>query len=311
MATETAKIAFLFSGQGAQYPGMAAELTAHSEAAKEVFSCASQVLGYDLLDYCLNGTAEALARTEVSQPAIMATSLAALTVVQEAGISAGAVAGHSLGEYAAMVAAGMLSMTDGFALIQARAEAMRRCAAAGDGAMTAVIGLPAEEVEALCGQVSGYVEPVNYNSPVQTVVAGDRPAVEALGKLVSERGKRAIPLAVSAAFHSKRMQPAADLFLPKAQAFSFQEPTVDFYSNLLGGKRTDFSNLPEELARHIVSPVRFTDELNALWSAGYRVFVELGPGKVLTGLTKKTLKEAIAVNIEDEKTRVKALDVLC
>ena len=297
---------FLFSGQGSQNPGMGVELAEHSEKAAEVFAAASKALGFDLLKICREGTAEELAATEVAQPAIMATSLAAFACLEEAGVKPDAVAGHSLGEYAAMVASGMLSMEEGFALIKARAAAMGKCAALNGGSMAAIMGSDEETVAKVCEETEGYVVPVNYNSPAQTVIAGEKEAVAAVCAKFAEMGKRAIPLAVAAAFHSKLMQPAADEFYEEAKKFSFKEPQVDFYSNLSGEKLTDFSDMPERLARHIVSPVLFTKELAAMSAAGADTFIECGPGKVLTGLVKKTLKGVNACNVENVKTLEKA-----
>ena len=304
------KTVFLFSGQGSQYPKMAEELIASSSKAAEVFICASDVLGFDLKEICLNGTPEELAKTQVAQPAIMATSLAALACVRERGVDASAVAGHSLGEYAAMVAAGVLTLEDGFKLIKARAAAMGKCAENQNGAMAAVVGLTAEEVADVCKETPGYVLPVNYNSAVQTVIAGERAAVAEASETFAAMGKRAIPLAVSAAFHSKLMQPAADEFYEAAKGFAYSEPKLDFYANLTGKKLIDFSDMAGYLAKHIVSPVYFTSELAELHAAGYVNYLELGPGKVLTGLVKKTLKDVTALNVENAKTLQKAVEVL-
>lgn len=302
---------FLFSGQGSQTPGMGTELAAACPEAKKVFDTASGVLGFDLLKLCAEGSPEELAATEVAQPAIMATSLAAFACLQEAGIPFSAVAGHSLGEYAAMVAAEMLSLEDGFALIRRRAEAMGRCAAAGKGgAMAAIVGSDEETVAKVCGETEGYVVPVNFNAPSQTVVAGDREAVAAVSAKFVGMGKRAIPLAVAAAFHSKRMQSAADEFRPEAEKFTFRMPSVPFYSNLTGAPITGVDGMAERLARHIVSPVLFTKELTAMQAAGISTYVELGPGKVLAGLVKKTLKDVTILNVENQKTLDKALETL-
>ena len=303
--------ALLFSGQGSQYPGMGVELAEACPAARKVFDTASGVLGFDLLEKCRNGSAEELAATEVAQPAIMATSLAALACLAEAGFTFSMVAGHSLGEYAAMVACGMLSMEEGFALIKHRAGAMGRCAASAGGSMAAIVGSDEETVAAVCAETAGYVVPVNFNSPAQTVVAGEKEAVAAVAAKFSEMGKRAVPLAVAAAFHSRLMQPAADEFLPEAKKFTFREPEIAFYSNLSGEKLTDFSDIPERLARHIVSPVLFTKELAAMQAAGADTFLECGPGKVLTGLVRKTLKDVTALNVENQKTLSKALEACC
>ncbi len=242
--------AFLFSGQGSQTPGMGAELAAASPAARKVFETASSVLGYDLLKLCTEGSAEELSATEIAQPAIMAVSLAAFACLKEAGIGFDAVAGHSLGEYAAMAAAGMLTMEEGFSLIRLRAEAMGRCASAGrGGAMAAIVGSDEETVRQVCAEAEGYVVPVNFNAPSQTVVAGEKEAVAAVSAKFAEMGKRAVPLAVAAAFHSALMQPAADEFLPKAAAFSFRMPEVPFYSNLTGEPISNVEDMAERLAK--------------------------------------------------------------
>lgn len=301
------KTVFLFSGQGSQYPGMALELIQYSAGAAAVFDCASEMLGMDLKKLCETASAEELSATAVSQPAIMATSLAALCCVREAGIEAEAVAGHSLGEYAAMAAAGMLPMEEAFKLIGFRAAAMGRCAEGQDGGMAAVLGLTAEEVAEVCEKTSGYVVPVNFNSAAQTVIAGEKAAVAAACETFAAMGKRTAPLAVSAAFHSKLMQPAADEFYEAAKGFSFAKPKLDFYANLTGGRLEDFSDMPGYLAKHIVSPVRFTDELSALQAAGFDRYLELGPGKVLSGLVKRTLKGVEIGNVEDLKTLQKAI----
>ena len=166
--------AFLFSGQGSQAPGMGVELAEASPRAREVFDTASRVLGYDLLGLCAQGSAEELADTRVAQPAILATSMAAFACLREAGVSFEAVAGHSLGEYAAMAASGLLSLEDAFALIRLRAEAMGRCAESGAGAMAAIVGSDEETVTRVCEETAGYVVPVNFNAPAQTVIAGEK-----------------------------------------------------------------------------------------------------------------------------------------
>jgi len=292
---------FLFSGQGSQYVGMAKELCEKYDAANAVFDTAEKVLGYDLRAVTFDGPDTELNKTVNSQPAIMACSLAAFEAAKAEGITFDGVAGHSLGEYAAMVAAGVVTMEDGFKLIKARAAAMQKAAEANSGSMYAIIGLPAEEVEKICEETEGYVVPVNYNSAVQTVIAGDTEACEAAAAKFAEMKKKAIKLNVASAFHSKLMQSET------AKTVEFKTANVDFYSNVLGTKLEDFSAMPDMLAKHIVSPVKFTSELAEMERAGYENFIELGPNKVLTGLVKKTLKGKNAVNIENNATMEKAL----
>ena len=276
----------------------------------DVFSRASEILGFDLAEKINNSTEEELSKTVYSQPAIMATSLVALEAMKINGAIFSAVAGHSLGEYAAMVASGVLSFEDGFKVIKARAAAMQKAAEQNSGAMYAVIGKPAEEIEQVCSEIDGYVVPVNYNSSAQTVIAGETEAAEKAAAKFAEMGAKAVKLGVSSAFHSKLMQPAAEEFAPAISGITFNKPNVEFYSNLIGGIQTDFEGMPEKLAKHIVSPVRFTSELAALQAAGYENFIELGPNKVLTGLVKKTLKGVNSANVENVKTLEKALEIL-
>lgn len=298
---------FLFSGQGSQYVGMAKELCEKYPEAKAVFDKANEVLGYDISDIAWNGPDEELNKTANSQPAIMACSLAAFEAAKAEGITFDGVAGHSLGEYAAMVASGVVTVEDGFKLIKARASAMQKAAENSSGAMYAIIGLDSSEVEMVCEETEGYVVPVNYNSSVQTVIAGETAACESAAAKFTEMKKKAIKLNVASAFHSRLMQPAADEFIETAKTVEYKPAKVDFYSNVLGIKLEDFTNMPEMLAKHIVSPVKFTSELAEMEKAGYENFIELGPNKVLTGLVKKTLKGKNAVNIENIATLEKAV----
>ncbi|MDE6727297.1 MAG: ACP S-malonyltransferase [Oscillospiraceae bacterium] len=304
------KKAFLFSGQGSQYPNMGAELAAKYSACGRILECGSDIMGFDLLKKLTDSTPEELAQTRLSQPAIFTTSLLALTAVREEGVDNSAVAGHSLGEYAAMYASGMLSLEDAFKAIKLRSEAMAKAAEGSNGAMAAVIGADDALIAEICGKVSGFAAPANYNSPVQTVIAGEAAAVDEAMALFGEQGKRCVKLAVSAAFHTKLMQSAADEFKAQIADFKFGAPNCDFYSNLYGKKLEDFSDMPGYLAAHICSPVKFVSELNEMQSAGIEAFIELGPNKVLNGLVKKTLKGVINVNVENVETLDKALAAL-
>jgi [acyl-carrier-protein] S-malonyltransferase len=226
----------------------------------------------------------------------MLTSLLCFEVAKKHGITFDAVAGHSLGEYAAMVASGMLSLEDGFRVIKARAEAMDK---AKGGLMYAILRVSVEDITKVCEETEGYVVPVNYNSPVQTVIAGEDAAVLSAVETLSAMKARCVRLNVSSAFHSDIMKPCAEEFYESIQGVAFGEPSVRFYSNVLGKELTDYGDVPSLLKRHMVSAVHFTDELYAMQADGFDTFVELGSGKVLTGLVKKTLKSAKALNVED------------
>lgn len=292
----------LFSGQGSQYTGMGMDILNADSSLGFICECASDILGFDLKKIIAESDASELSRTIYAQPAIMATSLICLEAAKKRGFEYGGAAGHSLGEYAAMVASGMLSLEDGFRVIKARAAAMDKAAQNSEGAMCAILKLSAEDVEKLCEETEGYVVPANYNSTIQTVIAGEKAAVAAAAEAAAAKRARAVPLAVASAFHTKIMQPAADEFYETVKNVKFNAPSVKFYSNVLGSELTDFSDMPALLAKHIVSPVRFTSELEAMQADGFDNFVEFGPKNVLTGLVKKTLKDVTAKNCENCET---------
>ena len=303
----------LFSGQCSQYPAMGKDILEAYPHTGELYDIASDILGRDMRAVCFDSTPEELAQTINAQPAILLTSLvcnsAAIAKTHNAGIPFrfDGVAGHSLGEYAAMYASGMISLEDAFRLIKARAAAMEEATSSAKGAMAAIMKIAPEEVERVCGEAKEYVTAVNYNSPVQTVIAGTPEGIAEVSDIFAGMKARVIPLNVAGAFHSKLMQPAADKFYETAKTIEFKAPNVKYYSNLTGGELTDFSDMASMLAKHIVSPVRFTSELAAMQEAGADKFVEFGPGRTLTGLVKKTLKDVTAVNVEDMETLEGAL----
>lgn len=292
----------LFSGQGSQYPGMGKDILESMPDFSEIFETGSEILGRDLRAICFESDSAELARTINSQPAIMAVSILCLRAAMAKGYKFDGVAGHSLGEYAAMYASEMISLEDAFRLIKARSEAMEEAAAQAKGTMAAVMKISPQQVEDVCAQAKEYAAAVNYNSPVQTVVAGTPEGINEVSEIFAGMKARVVPLNVAGAFHSKLMQPAADKFYETAKKIEFKNPKVKYYSNVTGGELTDFSDIASLLAKHIVSPVRFTSELLAMQKDGADKFVEFGPGKTLTGLVRKTLKDVTAFNIENLET---------
>lgn len=288
----------LFSGQGSQYVGMGKDFSEIPEL-KSIIDTGSNILERDLMSILTEIPQEELSRTINAQPAIMTVSLMALKAAIQKGFTFDGVAGHSLGEYAAMQASGMITLEDSFRLIKARAEAMDESARETKGAMSAIMKISPETVADVCDKAKNYVSAVNYNSPVQTVIAGTPEGVAEVSEIFKEMKARVVPLNVAGAFHSKLMQKASEKFYETAKTITFKKPEVKYYSNVTGGELTDFSDMPELLAKHIVSPVKFTSELMAMQKDGATKFVEFGAGKTLTGLVKKTLNDVTAFNIEN------------
>lgn len=281
----------------------------------ELYDIASDVLGRDMRAVCFDSTPEELAQTINAQPAILLTSLvcnsAAITRTHKAGIPFhfDGVAGHSLGEYAALTISGMVSLEDIFLLIKARSEAMDEAARNTKGAMAAVMKLEPEKIEEVCASAKNYVVPVNYNSAMQTVIAGTPEGIEEVTPILKDMKAKVQLLKVAGAFHSKLMQSAADKFYETAKTITFRKPEVKYYSNVTGGALTDFSDMPSLLATHMVSPVRFHQEILAMQADGADTFVEFGPGKTLSGLVKRTLENVRIYHIENMETLGKAEEI--
>ncbi|MCL2013769.1 MAG: ACP S-malonyltransferase [Oscillospiraceae bacterium] len=284
------KKAFLFPGQGSQYAGMALDC---AKGAKEIFDKAGKIADIDLWQICADQEDTRINETRYCQISVFAASMAYFYHATENGTLPDAVAGHSLGEYAAMTAAGIISFEDACSIVNKRGIIMADHIAAGDdGVMCAIIGASSENVREVCSSVSGsgIVMPVNYNSPVQTVIAGEKQAVLAAAEKFKSMRYKAVMLAVSGAFHTPMMQGAADAFYEVCKNIKFTNPKTDFYSNLTGRKMTDFSNMPKYLSDHMVSPVLFADQIRAMQADGYDDFCEIGTSKILSGMVKKIIK---------------------
>lgn len=298
------KIAFVFSGQGAQYPGMGETLCSTSPAAKGVFALADAARPGTSAQ-CFSGTAEELSITQNTQPCVYCVDLAAAKALEEAGIHPDFVAGFSLGEIAALTFGGVFTPEAGFGFVCKRAQAMQQAAEENPGAMAAVLKLSNEKVEELCAQFEK-VWPVNYNCPGQLVVAGEPGQLAAFQAKVKEAGGRAAPLAVSGGFHSPLMESAAGKLQKALEGISLQEPSLPVYANATA--RPYEGDMKALLVRQVKSPVRWQETIESLAQQGADTFFECGPGKTLCGLIKKTVKTAQAYQVQDAETLKAALE---
>lgn len=305
--------AIVFPGQGSQRVGMGADFAERFPEARAVLDEADEAFGDALSRWMAEGPPERLASTEITQPAVLAASIAIHRVVQ-ARIPAEPVrlAGHSLGEYTALVAAGALALGDAVHLVRRRGALMQQAVPAGDGAMAAVLGLDAGVVEEVCATVDGTVSPANYNAPGQTVVAGSAEAVEAAIAALRERGARAVRrLQVSAPFHCELMAPARDPLVPILESTPFRDPTLPVVSNVTGEAYTTAAEARELLLRQVCAPVRWVACVAALRDAGARLQLELGPGRVLSGLIPRndaSLARANVATVDDLPGALKAVE---
>ncbi|WP_100157838.1 ACP S-malonyltransferase [Proteus columbae] len=301
--------AMVFPGQGSQAVGMLAELAEQYPIVTETFAQASDVLGYSLWDLVQNGPEEELNKTWKTQPALLAASVAIWRVWQEKqGKMPQMMAGHSLGEYSALVCAGVIDFAAAIKLVELRGQLMQEAVPAGTGAMYAIIGLDNDAIAKACeeaaqGQV---VSPVNFNSPGQVVIAGNKEAVERAGVLCKEAGaKRALPLAVSVPSHCALMKPAADKLAVALQEIEFKQPEIQVINNVDVIAQTDANAIRDALVRQLYNPVRWTETVELIAEKGITQLLEIGPGKVLTGLTKRISKEMNAAAVND----IASLDV--
>ena len=294
------KFALVFPGQGAQKPGMGKDLYENSVAAKRVFETATRVLGYDVADLCFNGTEEDLMKTINSQPCILTVSIAALEALKEkTNIEVSCTAGHSLGEYAAMYAAGIVDLETVLKLIQQRANLMNEAAEKTSGSMAAVLGLDNETVINLTKEMNN-VYVANFNSPGQVVITGAKEEINAnLDKFKEAGAKRVLPLAVSGAFHSPLMQSAGDAFVDFVENFDFKDTSIPVYTNVDAEATTKGEEVKNKLPKQICSSVRWTQTIENIQQKGITNFIEIGPGKVLAGLNKKINADINTLNIYD------------
>ena len=310
-----AGFALVFPGQGSQVVGMGRDLTESSAAARLVFDEADDVLGYPLSRLCFSGPADQLQSTEHAQPALLATSIAALAALRECvgSLAPVAVAGHSLGEYTALVAAGALDFATALRLVAERGRLMRAAGDAAPGAMLAVLGLPDEKIAAVRADAArfGAIAVANENAPGQTVLSGSREAIAAATRLAKEAGaRRAIPLAVSGAFHSPLMRSAADALAPALAAADLRDPRWPVVANTSARILLTAAAVRAELGQQLTGPVLWSAGIRAMAGLGARAFVELGPGSVLAGLVKRTIDGAIAVSAGDSRGVSDAADLV-
>jgi [acyl-carrier-protein] S-malonyltransferase len=308
-----APIAFLFPGQGSQSVGMGKDLAALYPVAQETFDEADAALGFKLSQLCWEGPEEELKMTEITQPAILTTSVAAWRVLQSKGITPQYVAGHSLGEYSAHVAAGTLEFKDAVRAVNKRGKYMQEAVPAGVGAMAAILMLPADEVRKVCEEAAhGEVcQAANLNSPSQTVISGNKAAVERAADLAKKRGaKRAVMLPVSAPFHCALMQPAQDRLGADLQALNFRNPEIPVLCNVDVELVTTADVARDTLTRQVTGTVQWDPSMRKLIALGVKTFVEVGPGAVLSGLMRQIDKSQTCFNVEDEDSLQKAMNGL-
>jgi len=307
------KIAFLFPGQGSQSVGMGKDLAERYPVARQTFDEADEALGYKLSHVCFDGPEDQLRMTEITQPAILTASVAAWRVASEQGLKPTFVAGHSLGEYSAHVAAGTLSFADAVRTVRNRGKYMQEAVPVGVGAMAAILGMQIEKVAAVCTDAAqGEVcESANINSPEQIVISGHTAAVERATKLADERGaKRAKVLPVSAPFHCSLMKPAQDRLAADLQALTFNDPSLPVLCNVDAALVTSAQPSRDALVRQVTGSVKWDQSIRELIAQGVETFVEVGPGKVLCGLMRQIDRTKTAVNVEDEASLEKALSKL-
>ena len=288
------KQAYIFPGQGSQFPGMAKDLYESNETAREMLEKANDILGFRITDIMFEGTAEDLKQTKVTQPAIFLHSVVLAKCMPD--FRPDMVAGHSLGEFSALVAAGAMDFEEGLKLVSIRAQAMQKACETVPGAMAAVLALPAEKIEEICASCEGTVVAANYNCDGQIVISGEKEAVAKACALMKEAGaKRALPLPVGGAFHSPLMEPARAELAEGIEKAIFHTPICPVYQNVTAAATSDPSEIKANLLAQLTSPVRWTQSVRNMLKDGASHFIEVGPGKVLQGLVAKISKEPVDI----------------
>lgn len=309
----TSGIGWVFPGQGSQSVGMGRALFDAHPVVREVYKEAASVLGYDVAALCFDGPAAQLNLTEYTQPALLTASVAALRVLQPAGIIPAAVAGHSLGEYSALVAAGGLTFQAALSLVQKRGRYMAEAVAPGSGLVAAILGLAAEGVREACREASavGVVAPANYNCPGQIVIAGEKAAMERAMELAKAKGcRKAIPLPVSVPVHTPLMKSAADRLATDLASVAWSDLTVPLVNNVDAKVLRSASEVQSSLVRQLPSPVQWENSVKLMSELGVSVFVEVGPGTVLAGLIKRIVPDSVTLSVQDPKSLEQTLKTL-
>lgn len=296
------RIAFLFPGQGSQFVGMAQDLHAREPLARERFREANETLGFDIADLCFHGPADTLQLTAHTQPAILIHSVIAWEILQQRGIVPVAVAGHSLGEYSALVAAGSLQFRDAVRLVHLRGQFMQEAVPVGVGAMAAILGLEQMQVELSCLDVidEGVVQPANYNCPGQIVISGDVAAVKkAMARCLEKGAVKTVELPVSAPFHSALMGPAAERLEPELARVTFADANIPVISNVEARPIPSKARLPRLLVEQVTAPVRWHESMETLVQLGIEAVIEVGPGKVLSALMRRIERKVKVLDLQD------------
>ena len=312
--TDLKKLAFIFPGQGAQAVGMGKDFCDNYDVAKKLFNDADDALGYSIKDMCFDGSEDDLRLTANTQPAILVVSVIVSEILKSNGIEPSIAAGHSLGEYSALVSAGVIDFKDAVLLVHKRGQFMQEAVPVGEGAMAAIIGLDDQKIIDVCNNITqslGIVEAVNFNCPGQTVIAGTTKAVEkAVEQLKASGAKRSVILPVSAPFHSRLMDSAAEKLAVELDKVKFNDAAFPIVANVNGKPETDANTIKQNLIEQTAHPVKWIECVNAMREFGAEVFVEAGPGKTLCGFNRRIDRNIVSLNVENVDSLNKTLNAI-